>query len=150
MEGTANGRSSEVCDPAVMSHHEFPAGEWADGVAEGAGPAEWDPGEPTVIPGATAPAPRAAQVVSPKNFCLGLAMGLAMLASQRPLIFAWLVHEALAFVPVLVLAYGLTSLARFERTFCRSSAQAWRGAVLLMAVAAVVAVSGVPDGWPGF
>lgn len=143
MDTNAGASHVPECAPGAEGHREFPASEWM-AAAEVHAPA-MDFAEPPVIvaPAAAAPAP-AAPASDTKTVVMVLAMGMALLASQKPETFAWLLHESLAFVPTLVLAHGLKRLERFEQTERAASPAAERGALVLAAAAAAVAVLGVP------
>ena len=129
-----------------MSHRDFPTSEWPGGSDCGSLdelPSQMDFGAPRVHPSASAATPEFAAKSHTKNVCMVLAMGLALLASQKPLTFSWLVHESLPYLPTLVLAFGLMQVARLEKTLRRTSPEVMRGVLALMAAAAL-AVLGVP------
>ncbi|MGJ5817501.1 hypothetical protein [Paludibaculum fermentans] len=73
-----------------------------------------------------------------------LAMGLAILASNKPQTFSWLMYECLSYMPTLALAYGLMRMARYQQAHHRTQPNGTHAAFLLMVLAAMLSVSGFP------
>ncbi|QOY88506.1 hypothetical protein [Paludibaculum fermentans] len=138
-----------------MSQHDFPVSEWSEGLDSGnpdidlTDPAVCAPvAVPLNLPDPQ-PAPDRAHT---KNVIMVIAMCLAVLASSKPRTFAWLTRESLAYLPILALAYGLVTIARFRHANHRNPPSRTHAALLLMMLlVSMVAVAGFwgSAAWPG-
>ncbi len=120
-----------------MSEHDFPV----SGV--------YDPPAVPLNPVDHQPAPDRAHT---KNVIMVIAMCLAVLASSKPKTFAWLTRESLSYLPLLALAYGLVTIARFRHANHRNPPGRTQSALLLlMLLVSMLAVAGFwgSVAWPG-
>jgi len=144
METNISDCTPGFCESGTAGGHDFPLSEWSDGPGGG------DPNFDLTDSGACAPVAVPDRLVYPppsaasnsKTVCMGLAMGLAVLASNKPATFSWLLHESLAYVPILILGFALASIAGYRLWHHRTPPNAAWAALLLMASASILAVTG--------
>lgn len=147
METNTSDCTPGFCESGASGGHDFPLSEWSDGLGGG------DPNIDFTDSGVCDPVAASERLVYPpqsaasntKTVCMGLAMGLTVLASNKPRTFSWLLHESLAYVPLLILGFALASIAGYQLWHHRNPPNATRTALLLMASAAILAVTGTLD-----